>query len=193
MKLPILLEVGAKEALVVGAGPVGRRRAKSLAEAGCRVTVAVRTAPKEGLPPGCKLAEGGYTAALLAHKSIVVAATNQQEVNAQIVADCKTRGILVNAADDPEHSDFFFPSVIRRGDLTLSVCTEGASPSMTRQIARALRETYPESIGERLRYLKILRPRVLKNGQSKSEQRRLLKDMTDWPLEKLREAAERGD
>jgi hypothetical protein len=41
-------------------------------------------------------------------------------------------------------------------------------------------------------YLKILRAQVLKNGQSKAEQRRLLKEMTDWPLEKLRKAAERG-
>jgi precorrin-2 dehydrogenase/sirohydrochlorin ferrochelatase len=192
MKLPILLEVGAREALVVGAGAVGRRRAKALSEAGCRVAVVSRTAPEKALPPNCEFVKGRYTEAMLAGKSIVVAATNQRAVNAQIVADCKARGILVNAADDPDHSDFFFPSVIRRGDLTLSVCTEGASPSMTREIAQSLREAYPESVGERLHYLKILRAQVLKNGQSKAEQRRLLKAMTDWPLEKLREAVERG-
>ncbi|MCH4072207.1 precorrin-2 dehydrogenase/sirohydrochlorin ferrochelatase family protein [Pseudoramibacter sp.] len=192
MKLPILLEFEGREALVVGAGTVGRRRAKALSEAGCRVTVAADEALEDGLLPNCQFVEGRYTEALLAGKSIVVAATNQRAVNAQIVTDCKARGILVNAADDPDHSDFFFPAVIRRGDLTLSVCTEGASPSMTREIAQSLRAAYPESVGERLHYLKILRAQVLKNGQSKAEQRRLLKEMTDWPLEKLRKAAERG-
>lgn len=193
MKLPILLEMDGLKALVIGGGNVGSRRAQTFAQAGCRVTVL--TPSSEGNQreiPGCCVQAQPYSAEQLEGVSICAAATNDHALNAQIVDDCKARGILVNAADDPDRSDYFFPSVIRRGDLTISVCTEGASPSMTREIAETLREQYPESVGEKLKYLKILRGRILNDGRPKAEQRRDLKRIAGWPLERLKEEAERG-
>lgn len=192
MKLPILLEMNGLKALVVGGGKVGSRRAAAFAEAGCEVTVLTRPDGGEKAVAGCAVSAAPYSAAMLEGVFICAAATDDHALNAKIVDDCKARGILVNAADDPDRSDYFFPSVIRRGDLTLSVCTEGASPSMTREIARTLREQYPESVGEKLKYLKILRTRILNDGRPKAAQRSDLKEIAGWPLERLKEEAERG-
>lgn len=193
MKLPILMEMNGLKALVVGGGNVGSRRAQTFAQAGCIVTVLTPSSKgSQREIRGCCVQARPYSVEQLEGVSICAAATNDHTLNAQIVDDCKARGILVNAADDPERSDYFFPSVIRRGDLTISVCTEGASPSMTREIAETLREQYPESVGEKLKYLKILRERILNDGRPKAAQRSDLKEIAGWPLERLKEEAERG-
>ena len=78
-----------------------------------------------------------------------MAATDNRELNQQIKRDCAALKIWCNRVDDPEDSDFIFPSVIRRGDLTLSVCTEGASPFLTKRIVDELADRYDDSYTEK--------------------------------------------
>ena len=125
MKTPLLFEMNGRRALVVGLGRVGRRRARTLADAGCTVTALIKAPPADWNSTGVKVVQKAFEAADLASVDLVVAATDDAETNAAVLAACRLRGIPVNVADDPDASDFFFPAVIRRGDLTLSVCTEG--------------------------------------------------------------------
>ncbi|MEF9919074.1 MAG: bifunctional precorrin-2 dehydrogenase/sirohydrochlorin ferrochelatase [Eubacterium sp.] len=192
MKGPVLLNFTQKKALVIGAGKVGLRRAETLAGYGCFVTcISLDEFLGEPKNLPIKMIFGSYDNHLLKDVDLVVAATNDTAVNAEILRDCKQQKIWCNAVDDPDHSDFIFPSVVKRGDLTLSVCTDGASPFLATQIKNELAEKYDESYNKRLRYLKILRKKILELALPEKEKRFRLQEMTNWTLDKLQEEVEK--
>lgn len=143
------------------------------------------------LPDICGQIEYPRIETALDGMDLVVAATDQRELNDQILENCKIRGIWCNVTDDPEHSDFIFPSVVRRGDLTISVCTDGASPTLTTQIKKELEEKYDESYAERLRLLKQLRRHLLKTDASSEEKKRQLRELTALTIEELQREVEK--
>jgi siroheme synthase-like protein len=69
-----------------------------------------------------------------------VAATDRPEVNGAVFADGEEAGVWVNGADDPEHCSFTLPSVVRRGDLLLTVSTGGRSPALAAWLRGRLEE-----------------------------------------------------
>jgi len=71
---------------------------------------------------------------------------------------CRERGILVNTVDDPEYCDFVFPSLITRGNLSVGICTGGASPSMGMLLKQKVEEQIPEHMEEILDWLQEVRP-----------------------------------
>src|SRR5437773_5634744 len=77
-------------------------------------------------------------------------ATDDRAVNREVAREARERGIWVNCADDPEHCDFALPSVLRRGALTVSVSTGGASPALARlvreELERLLSPEYAELV-----------------------------------------------
>lgn len=193
MKGPILLNFTGKKALVIGGGKVGMRRAETLAGYGCSVTcvdknMEVPENPVENIryvKAYCRIETA------LDGMDIVVAATDQRDLNARILENCKIRGIWCNVSDDPEHSDFIFPSVVKRGDLTIAVCTDGASPTLTTQIKKELEEKYDESYAERLSLLKQLRQHVLKTVTEPAEKKERLRQMTALTIEELQREVEK--
>lgn len=193
MKAPILLNFEGKQALVIGGGKVGLRRAETLARYGCSVTCVDNNMEVPEPPvPGVRYVKAFCQVdTALDGMDIVVAATDRREVNERILENCKLRGIWCNVADDPERSDFIFPSVVRRGDLTLSVCTDGASPFLTTQIKKELAQRYDESYTERVALLKKLRRHVLAKGLPPDEKRVQLKLYTELTIEELRKEVEK--
>ncbi|MGL4548852.1 precorrin-2 dehydrogenase/sirohydrochlorin ferrochelatase family protein [Eubacterium aggregans] len=189
-RLPLLFTTKERKALVVGGGRVGCRRARTLAESGCILTLVTADLPVEAVA-GTTLCLAKYGQEHLEGMALVVAATDDARVNAKIVADCKARGILVNCVENPEVSDFIFPSVVRRGDLTLSVCTEGASPTLIKAIVSELRVRYDESYGPRLTYLKKLRQRTLALSLNTDEKQARLKDQAAKSVEELQKEWEK--
>lgn len=193
MKGPILLNFDGKQALVIGGGTVGLRRAKTLAGYGCFVTcvdenMEIPEPPVAGvryIKAYCQVDTA------LDGMDIVVAATDRRELNARILEHCKMRGIWCNVVDDPDHSDFIFPSVVRRGDLTLSICTDGASPFLSTQIKKELDKKYDESYTERVALLKKLRRYVLDKGLEPDEKRAQLKRYAELTLKELRKEVEK--
>ncbi len=187
MKAPLLFEMNKKRVLVVGLGTVGVRRAKTFAKAGALVTAIARKPDRTLEVEGITVVCANYSSDLLKDIDIAVAATNDHDLNALVLEDCKARGIPVNAADDPERSDYFFPSVIRRGDLTLSVCTEGASPMTTISIVKALKAEYGPEYAERLAYLRTLRDDIIDSISEESEKKAKLRALIDMSTETLGE------
>ncbi|MBM4082704.1 MAG: NAD(P)-dependent oxidoreductase, partial [Planctomycetes bacterium] len=108
---PILLDVRGRKCVVVGGGEVARRKARSLRDAGARVTV---VSPQfcRGLRSerGVKLVKQRYGSAALADALLVVAATDNPETNRQVAADAATRGTLVNVVDVPSLCSFIVPA-----------------------------------------------------------------------------------
>jgi siroheme synthase-like protein len=119
---PVSLELTGRRCVVFGSGPVARARAEALLEAGALVTVIGR--PHE---------DGDLAGAFLA-----IAATGHVADNTRIHAEAAREGVLLNAVDDPAHCDFAVPSVLRRGDLVVTVSTGGRAPAYARRLRQEL-------------------------------------------------------
>jgi siroheme synthase-like protein len=139
---PIFLEMKERRCLVIGGGVVAERKVAALVAAGARVTViapafTVRLAEwsQEKSIDGVKRA---YRAGDLDGYEIAFVATDDAQVNAQVYAEGKSRGVWVNAADDAAHCDFILPSVLQRGALTVAVSTGATSPALARMVREEL-------------------------------------------------------
>ena len=77
----------------------------------------------------------------------VIAASDDRELNRNIAIECRKRRIPVNSVDDPENCDFIFPAVIKKGDLTVSISTGGASPAYASMLKKKINDMLPENIG----------------------------------------------
>jgi len=189
MMTPLLFNLKNKKVLVVGGGKVAARRIITLLENGAQV-VAVSLDFSEGLikteNKQLTLIQSVYNMKQLTGIDLAVAATNNRKLNQQIKMDCRSQKIWCNRVDDPEDSDFIFPSVIRRGDLTLSVCTEGASPFLTKRIVDDLADRYDESYTEKTALLRLLRQAVLAGDDAPNEKTAKLKELARCSNPELR-------
>ncbi len=117
---PVVLCLRDRRVLVVGGGKVGARKAAGLVEAGAHVVaVSPRFAPAYARlvdTAALTLIERRYVSEDLAGMALVVAATDDREVNAQVSADAHRTRVLVSVVDDPRTSDFIVPAIVRRGD-----------------------------------------------------------------------------
>ena len=189
MMTPLLFNLKSKKVLVVGGGKVAARRIVTLLENGMQV-IAVSPDFSEAIEriENNQLTQinAGYHKEQLADIDLAVAATDNRELNQQIKRDCQSQKIWCNRVDDPEDSDFIFPSVIRRGDLTLSVCTEGASPFLTKCIVDELADRYDESYTEKTALLRLLRQAVLAGDGTPKEKSEKLKELSNCSNAELR-------
>jgi len=189
MMTPLLFNLKNKKVLVVGGGKVAARRIVTLLENGMQV-IAVSPDFSEAIIKTenrqLTLINACYHKEQLADIDLAVAATDNRELNQQIKRDCQSQKIWCNRVDDPEDSDFIFPSVIRRGDLTLSVCTEGASPFLTKRIVDDLADRYDDSYTEKTALLRLLRQAVLAGDGAPNEKTEKLKELSRCSNAELR-------
>ncbi len=145
-RYPVVLDLADVDVLVVGAGPIGARKAEGLAAAGARVRV-VATQVSDALDRSIvhEVRERPYRAADLDGVRLVISATGVAEVDALVAADASARGIWVNAADQPDDCEFILPAIARSGRLSVAVSTDGASPAL----AGYLRDRCAELLTER--------------------------------------------
>lgn len=137
---PIVMDMADRPVLVVGGGSVAERKVEGLLAAGARITV---LAPDLSTRLLAWAGEGrirhvgrAYRTGDLAGYRVAFAATDDGAVNADVAREARECSVWLNAADDPAHSDFILPSVLRRGDVVVAVTTGGTSPAL----ARAVRE-----------------------------------------------------
>lgn len=132
---PVVLDLTDVAVLVVGAGPIAARKVAGLAAAGARVRV---VAPDVGpeLDPTlvAELRRRAYRPEDLDGVRLVVTATGEPDVDHAVAADARAAGLWVNAADQPADCSFILPAVARRGRLSISVSTDGASPALARRL-----------------------------------------------------------
>lgn len=187
--LPILLVVRSRLVLVVGAGPVGVRKATAVAEAGGRVRLVDPnpTLPAPAHPLVARLTEP-YSPAHLDGVSLTFACAIPA-VNAAVLADATERGVWVCDASEPGHGDFILPSVVRRGSLTLAVSTGGAAPSLARRIAERLAGEFDDGFADWVRILGEVRAVVLATVPDPLARRRLFEQFSEphW-LDRVRTA-----
>lgn len=147
---PVMLNLKDLRVLVVGAGPVGLRKAKLAEDAGAVVMIVDPTIPSSE----------EFAVHHLAGIQLVFACATA-EVNANVVEACRERGIWVCDAIVPERGTFTLPAVVKRGELQIAVSTGGASPALARKLRLELEDTFDESYGDWVRILREVREVVL--------------------------------
>ena len=139
---PIYLEMRGRRCLVIGGGAVAERKIAHLLEAGAEVAVispdASENVARWSKNNSIQLEARCYQNGDLDGYELAFVATDDDRVNASVYQEGKSRGVWVNAADDPAHCDFILPSVLRRGDLTVAVSSGGQSPALARTIREEL-------------------------------------------------------
>ncbi len=88
---------------------------------------------------------------------IVVVATNTLDLHQSIYEESRGSRILINSVDNTKYCDFIFPSFIQKGDLTVAISTNGASPAFTKKMRQYFEENIPNSVETFLRNMKNLR------------------------------------
>jgi precorrin-2 dehydrogenase/sirohydrochlorin ferrochelatase len=102
-----------------------------------------------------------FVAADLDGMFLVVTATDIQSINHAVAEAARARGVLCNSVDDPPDCDFFYPSVVRRGDLQIAVSTAGKSPALAQRLREDLDSMLPPDAGTWLDSLGETRARML--------------------------------
>jgi precorrin-2 dehydrogenase / sirohydrochlorin ferrochelatase len=182
--------------LVVGGGNIAYRKVLSLRSFNAKITV---LSPKVSRPLSSlarryriKIIRRPYSKTALKGCKVVFAATNDSKTHAMIRRDCTSEGILLNVVDDPALCDFIMPANIRRGDLTVSVSSQGKAPFYTAAVRKALEYSIAPWHSKIVRLAADLRKHVLSSANQKSpaKKERIFRKFLEADWEKI--FSERG-
>lgn len=182
-KYPIFLELGERRSVVIGGGSVAARKAQALLNADTRLVVVAEridnmmTVICQG--KNAELIKSRYSKEYLTGAVLVIAATNNNQLNKQIYKDCQELEILCNVVDVPELCDFYVPAVVKRGDLQIAIGTEGRCPAYAGHIRKKLEKIFTEKHGQFLAELEQLRKRIIKEVAEPADRKALLGELAD--------------
>src|SRR5580704_15048440 len=175
---PAFIKLEKRPCLVVGAGAIATSKIASLLRAAAHITVVAPQAKSEV----AKLAAAGN---IIWHQRefhtddlrdifLAIAATGSASVNREVFLAAQARGILTNAVDDPPNCDFYFPAVVRRGDLQIAISTAGESPSVAQRFRREIEASLDETVGDWLHLVGALRRHIMATQPPSEERKKLL-------------------
>jgi len=162
---PVMLDITGRRCLVVGGGEVAARKVEALLACGARPTVVAPevTGALAGLAAAgaIEIQRRAYQPGDLEGAFLVIAASDDPDVNAAAYREASSRGILVNVVDNPAQCTFLVPSVVRRGRITVAISTSGASPALAAHLRRELEQVIGPEYGALADLLARLRPEVM--------------------------------
>jgi len=184
---PIMMNMENKVAVVVGGGRVAYRKIVGLLRAGASITIispVIHGKIKKLLATSQMTWKNKlFEPEDLRNALLVIAATNNKKVNEHVAASTESHQ-LVNIVDDQEKSDFHVPAKLTRGDLTIAVATDGASPILTTVIRDELAEIYDESYEDYLQFLAVSREQIKHLPLNQDLKRQMLKQITELTYRK---------
>ncbi|MBV9333319.1 MAG: hydroxymethylbilane synthase, partial [Candidatus Eremiobacteraeota bacterium] len=185
--LTISLRPNGRRAVIVGGGNVAARKAESLLRAGYPLFV---VAERIGERLRCMLAGNGacaersYETLDVAGAAIVVAATDDRDLNERVLADARSAGALTCDATQPERGDFTMPATRHVGELTISVDSAGAAPAFSRRVATELAARIDDTYAGALQTLTQLRAYVMETFAA-PERAPILRALAQRPIAEL--------
>jgi precorrin-2 dehydrogenase/sirohydrochlorin ferrochelatase len=139
---PMFLKLAGRQCLVVGAGKVGEPKIGGLIDSGASIHVVAIEATgqvRDWAAAGkIDLELRAFSSNDLDGKFLAIVATASKHLNQLVYRDANERGVLCNVVDVPEYCDFFYPAVVRRGDLQIAISTNGQSPSLAQKLRQQL-------------------------------------------------------
>ncbi|NGM61880.1 bifunctional precorrin-2 dehydrogenase/sirohydrochlorin ferrochelatase [Sphingobacterium sp. SGG-5] len=171
---PIYVKMDQVRTLLVGAGPVGLEKLQAIFRNSpqAHVYIVAERVDEEvraflADKPTASLSQRSFEVEDLENIGLVVLATNNERLNAQIRQLTIARNILLNVADKPTLCDFYLGSVVQKGNLKIGISTNGKSPTMAKRLKEILQAIVPEEIDEALVLMQQMRDQLKGDLQEK--------------------------
>ncbi|MDO4615143.1 MAG: bifunctional precorrin-2 dehydrogenase/sirohydrochlorin ferrochelatase [Lachnospiraceae bacterium] len=165
---PLFENIDNKVFLIVGGGMTAKRKVQKLLTFTSRIIVIAEETDISNV----RVLRKKVDLEDLLLGDFVIAATDDRARNREIAEFCKINRIPVNVVDDPELCSFIFPSVIKRGDLSVGISTGGASPLYSSHLRKEIEDLLPDHIGgilERMSALRKAVPSRIKDQKDRAE------------------------
>ena len=181
--LPVFLRLAGKTSLVVGGGSIALRKAEHLLRAGSRVRLVAPgiDARLRELAAGSELdiVEREFSPTDLDGIACVIAATDDDSVNAEVSRLAQARELPVNVVDNPALCSFIMPAMIDRSPVQIAISTGGQSPVLARLLRARLESAIPGSYGQLGRLAEEYRERVRQALPDVDARRRFWEEILD--------------
>lgn len=175
---PMFVKLAGRRCVVVGGGALAESKIESLLASGADVTV-VSPSLTEVLKRRWEANALGWVARKFAAHDLdraflVIAATADEAVNELVYREADRRRILCNAVDQPPRCHFYFPAVVRRGDLQIAISTNGLSPSLAQRLRKQFEHEFGPEYADWLRWLGLVRETLMERRVDFATRKRLL-------------------
>lgn len=184
---PIFLKTSQLQLLIVGGGNVGLEKLsfllKSSPDANVEVVATfflnelVDLASRHNV----QLTQRPYQTSDLDNRHLVIACTDNMELNRQISNQAKAKNLLVNVADTPDQCDFYLGGIVTKGNVKIAISTNGKSPTTAKRIRQFLEDVIPDNINELVLNLNTFRDKLKANFEEKVE---IMNEMTKGFIKK---------
>jgi len=160
---PIFLKAHQLRILIVGGGNVAEEKLRFLLKSSPDANVRlVAKEYKNEVVDSCSRSnlqyeEKSFEESDLIDQSIVIVATDDQQLNQEIYKLCRIKNILVNVADTPEVCDFYLGGIVTKENLKIAISTNGKSPTLAKRLRQIFEQELPDSMGELLKNMNDFR------------------------------------
>ena len=183
---PMMMNLNDRSAVVIGGGEVAARKVEMLVKCGAVVKVVAPDLHQllEPLVSAGKVVhiEGEYEKGQLKGAALVIASTDDTEVNRAVYDDATQIGIPVNVVDVPELCSFIVPSIVESGDLIVAISTSGKSPAMAKRIRKELQALFGEEYALMLKLMGEARRIMMKKEPDINRRMVLLSELANSDL-----------
>lgn len=172
---PIFLKTKQLQTLIVGGGFVALEKMSFLLKSSPDANVTLvapffRDETKEFAQKfHIQMIDDSYNKEYLKNKQIVIATTDNIDVNIQVYQDCKSKNILVNVADNPPFCDFYMGGIVTKGNVKISISTNGKSPTTAKRLRQFFEDVIPEEIDDLVKNINEYRKSIKGNFEEKVE------------------------
>lgn len=187
--LPVFLNLSGRKCLVIGGGNIAFRKIRQLLKAGGKVTVVspelcqeIKTMLDE---KKIRYIKSGFQPDQIAGMTLVIAATDNDEVNRQVSEVSQKHNIPVNVVDNPGLCTFIMPSIVDREPVQIAISTGGASPVLARLLRARLETMIPASFGKLAELMGKSREKVRKRFPVMRERRRFWEHILQGPIAEM--------
>lgn len=185
---PIFIDLQGKDCLVAGGGRVAERKVRILLEYGPALrVVAVQASPflRELADQGrIRLFLRAFQPEDLEGAELVIAASDDSQVNGEISRLCRQRRIPVNVVDVKEECSFLFPALVKEGDISIGISTGGKSPAMAALLKQRVRQAVPTGCAQAAAWMGEERERLKERIPGQSVREAVFQELAQLALER---------
>jgi len=187
--LPLNIDMHGRTALVVGGGPVARRKVKTLLDSGAHVNVVALSLDHDlaelWASAGVSVRLSPFEPADLEGVFLAIAATDDAETNNRVAREARQRDILVAVADAPDSGNCTFPAILRRGALEIAVSTGGRCPAFAVLVRDCIARLLGDDYGVALEQLAAAREKLLTEGNCSTYNAKIVRALAQRLIEEL--------
>jgi precorrin-2 dehydrogenase / sirohydrochlorin ferrochelatase len=178
---PMFMELKNELCIVIGGGMVAYRKIKALLEFEAKVIVIAPEFCENILGFGNQIITKYklYETADITEAFLVIAATNDTNLNTRISTECRELKIPVNVVDIKEECSFIFPAYIKKGAITVGVTSSGKSPIISQKIKKKIKEVIPDYMEELVDFLGDAREEVLLSFDQEVKRKNVFKQLVE--------------